>query len=343
MLPQPGDQGQEAQAPLSHPKRGPSQGHLSTLSCCLSTSRAKHSSCPQSQPDSRQERQPGGSQGHPDPTSGSRPPGAHSTTAKTCWVHPEPQSFCPAKCPQAGQCRPYSGWPESSTQVMATSLSQEPLATRAPGQGTVLEGAPEKKVSRKRAAPSPSPGDTCTGSRHPHPSAQTLSVFLHPSVPPPPPRLAASRLMPVLSLRPRPYQPHTHSWRHWQARAKRGTEVAPIPHASQMVSLTTTHSPQPIHCLGVPPSQAPSHLGPHPPRSHQPHLPAALGVSEQLRFGDRQVAKAAVTVAATGVRVDLRHSTGPMLSVRAPPSTRQGTDQERGFREGPARESRQHC
>lgn len=200
---------------------------------------------------------------------------------------------------------------------MATNLSQEPLATRAPRQGTVTEAAPEKKVSRKRAAPSPSSGDTCMGSRHPHPSAQTLSVFLHPSVPPPPPRLAAGRLMPVLSLWPRPY-PATHTL--VAALAGQGEERdRGCAHPPRKPDGELDDHPQPIRCLGVPPSQAPSHLGPRPPRSHQPHLPAALRVSEQLRFGDRQVAKAAVTVAATGVQVDLKHSTDPMLSMRAPP------------------------
>ena len=132
-----------------------------------------------------------------------------------------------------------------------TSLSQEPLATRAPRQGTVMEGAPEK-VSRKRAAPSPSSGDTCMGSRHPHPSAQTLSVFLHPSVPPPPPRLAASRLMPVLSLWPRPY-PAIHTL--VAALAGQGEETdRGCAHPPRKPDGELDDHPQPIHCLGVPPS-----------------------------------------------------------------------------------------
>ena len=131
-----------------------------------------------------------------------------------------------------------------------------------------MEGASEKKVSREWATPSPSPGDTSIGSRHPHPSAQTV-----------------------------PSHTHTHG-----STGRPGKERdRACAHPPRKPDGELDDHPQPIHCLGVPPSQAPSHLGPHPPWCHQPHLPAALRVSEQLRFGDRQVAKAAVTVAATGV------------------------------------------
>ena len=122
-----------------------------------------------------------------------------------------------------------------------------------------MEGASEKKVSREWATPSPSPGDTSIGSRHPHPSAQTLGVFLNSSIPPPPPQLAASHPMPVLSPQPRPC-PATHTLMAALAGpARRGTELVPIPHASQTVSLTTTHSrstawvchpPRPLLTLG---------------------------------------------------------------------------------------------
>lgn len=86
-------------------------------------------SCPQSQQTATRNASQVGPTSHPDPTSGSRPPGARNSAAKTCRAHPEPQSFCPAKCPQAGQCQPHSGQPEPSTRAAATALSQEPLAT----------------------------------------------------------------------------------------------------------------------------------------------------------------------------------------------------------------------
>lgn len=153
-----------------------------------------------------------------------------------------------------------------------------------------------KRRSAEWATPSPSPGDTSTGTHTRQPRPWLSSLI------PVSPRHRHSWLPAARHLcsphGPDCTQPHTLM----AALAGRGKERdRGCAHPPRKLDGELDDHPQPIHCLGVPPSQAPSHLGPRPPRSHQPHLPAALGVSEQLRLGDRQVAKAAVTVTAAGV------------------------------------------
>lgn len=57
--------------------------------------------------------------------------------------------------------------------------------------------------------------------------------------------------------------------------------------------------------------------GPAPPQAtptpaDSPHLPTTLWVPEHLSFTDRQMAKVRVTVAATGIQVDLKQKADPM-------------------------------
>lgn len=71
----------------------------------------------------------------------------------------------------------------------------------------------------------------------------------------------------------------------------------PVPHTSETVRLAHRNSSKPW------PSPRPL-----PPQPTSPHLLAALRIPEQLRFSNRQVAKAAVTVGATRVQVDLKRA-----------------------------------
>lgn len=97
----------------------------------------------------------------------------------------------------------------------------------------------------------------------------------------------------------------------------------PVPHTSKMVSWSITQSSKPVGCTlllrPLPTSTrttsrlcSPTHQ--HTPASDRkgshagPHLPAALRVPEQLGLSNRQVAKAAVAVAAAGIGVDLKQA-----------------------------------
>lgn len=97
----------------------------------------------------------------------------------------------------------------------------------------------------------------------------------------------------------------------------------PVPHTSKMVSWAITQSsklvgwvlllrPLPTSTPTTSRLCSPTHQ--HAPASDRrgphssPHLPAALWVPAQLRLSNRQVAKAAVTVAASGIGVDLKQA-----------------------------------
>lgn len=97
----------------------------------------------------------------------------------------------------------------------------------------------------------------------------------------------------------------------------------PVPHISKMVSWAITQRSKRVGwvLLRSPlPTSTPVPLvsavlrHQHTPGSDKrgthtsPHLPASLRVPEHLGLSNRQVAEASVTVAATGIRVDLKQA-----------------------------------
>lgn len=151
-----------------------------------------------------------------------------------------------------------------------------PASAPLPGQAV-----PASQSGQARAQPSmdssPSPGDTCR-------SWDAAVLVLD----------SSTALGPARAGRLRTQQPG----RTPRCRAVWGPERP----------LGACLSPTPARCWAWPTGRVQNQALPRPlpPQPTSPHLPATLRVPEQLRFSNREVAQAAVTVAASSVPVDLK-------------------------------------